>query len=307
MTWDPRSQPLYKYFSYNGLEKTFEKQSLKLSRPSDFNDPLDLFLQEALGMDEAVFLEGLTVAFCEFVSGEIAYDSLRDSPNKYKVIMMNQAIKDDPEIIEKIQEEITNTPIEELYNVEEMRQLTSNIINLLTGLFRNDGVFCSSMDNNNLLMWAHYADQHRGAVVEFTPCAEKDSALRVSREVNYTNVRPSLYQDPIDMITHGLTMTPEESAEQILERLVYTKSTEWAYERERRLHIPRFIPDSEEYATLPFYNEELTSLCVGCRMKYEHRVRAISLAKSINPSVTVYEARIVPREFRLDYLEITDL
>jgi hypothetical protein len=62
---------LYKYVSYYGLEKILENHSLKFSRPSDFNDPLDMFLQEALGMDEADFAEGFKSALFDFIAGDM--------------------------------------------------------------------------------------------------------------------------------------------------------------------------------------------------------------------------------------------
>jgi hypothetical protein len=120
-------------------------------------------------------------------------------------------------------------------------------------------------------MWAHYADQHRGGVVEFTPCIEKDSAFLASREVRYTDVRPVLYKDPIAMIIHGMIMSVDEATESIYDRLVYTKSAEWSYEKEYRLHIPNFIPAGQQYSTLAFYEQELTAIYMGCRMEEEKK------------------------------------
>jgi Protein of unknown function (DUF2971) len=153
-------------------------------------------------------------------------------------------------------------------------------------------------------MWAHYADHHRGAVIELTPCVQKDSALLVSKEINYTDVRLLLYQEPIDMITRGLTTSPKDTAQLIFDRLIYTTSTEWSYEKEYRLTIHSSIPDNREYGTLQFHPEELTALYLGCRMKNADRQRVMELARTINPSVDIFEARIVPREFRLEYVNV---
>ena len=197
-------------------------------------------------------MEDLKSAFCDFVSGDIDYDSLPESPYKTKVVALNQAIKTNPDLGEQIKMEVINTSVTDMYDIDKMRRLMRELVEFFNTLFKNDGIFCSTVDSNNLLMWAHYADQHRGAVVELTPSVERDSALLVSREVHYTEIRPFLYDDPIDMITRGLTMAPEEAAGKIFDRLIYTKSAEWEYEKEWRLHIPRFILDQDSMRRCTF-------------------------------------------------------
>src|SRR5205814_7955126 len=50
--------------------------------------------------------------------------------------------------------------------------------------FRRYGIFCATRTYSNLLMWAHYADKHFGAVMGLLPDSEKDSFLRLIRPVN---------------------------------------------------------------------------------------------------------------------------
>jgi hypothetical protein len=266
-----------------------------------------MFLQEALGMDEADFAEGLRLTFFEFVSGDIDYTTLRLSDRGLKVILMNKVIKADPNLKEVIRAELLNTPIANIYDLDALRKLSQDSLNEIRDSFRNDGILCLTEDSNHLLMWAHYADQHRGAVMKFTPSVEKDSALLVARSVRYSDVRPALYQTPIDIVTHAMTMTIEQSGRKILDDLIYTKSSEWAYEKEYRLHIPGFIKVDEQYSTLQFHAEELTAICVGCRMREQDVARVRSLAKAINPSVRLLQARILPRKFKLDYVAAPDI
>jgi hypothetical protein len=103
MTYYTCPKRLYKYLSCNGLEKTLQNRSLKLSRPTAFNDPSDLFVQEALGMDEIEFLEEIKTSLLEFIFGDIDYDTLRDSPNKHKIVLLNMTFKNNPDAVEKSQ------------------------------------------------------------------------------------------------------------------------------------------------------------------------------------------------------------
>jgi hypothetical protein len=79
--------------SYAGLEKTLVGRSCKLSRPTDFNDPLDMFLQEGLGMDDVEFLEELRTSLFEYLSNELDPASLRESEYKSMIVAINQMLK----------------------------------------------------------------------------------------------------------------------------------------------------------------------------------------------------------------------
>lgn len=87
------------------------------------------------------------------------------------------------------------------------------------------GVLCLSERNDDLLMWAHYADCHKGFVIEFDP--ESDffnqrrgpaDSLRHLRKVKYSHKRPAI--------------TLSETSE---EEFFLTKSDHWKYEAEWRM------------------------------------------------------------------------
>jgi Protein of unknown function (DUF2971) len=247
-------------------------------------------------------LQGMKEAMVEFLASEIDYNALRESPNKAKIIIMNMAFKNArPEDIDNWRRDVLDTPIEEIYDIEKLQCSNDEMIQLIKESFNTDGIFCSTVESNNLLMWAHYADQHRGAVMEFTPSVQKDSMFLASKKVHYTTIRPLLYNAPMDMVVQGIAMPLEKSVERIMDNLVYTKGLEWKYEQEYRLYVPRIIPDEKKYATLQFYPEELTSIIYGCRMSEENKIKITSLAEDINSVVNLFEAHIVPREYRLEY------
>src|SRR5436190_14539415 len=83
---------LLKYTDYEGARRIIVGSSIKLSHPRAFNDPFDMLLTEALGAELEEFLPDLRMAFFEFVSGDIDYNSLRPS-YRDKIILMNQSLK----------------------------------------------------------------------------------------------------------------------------------------------------------------------------------------------------------------------
>ncbi len=284
-----------------GLKATLEHQSFKLSRPSDFNDPIDMYLQETIGQDTKEFLENLKNEFFDYLA-----NGIKDKPSqnpRYSNILnfMHQALDRVPEEQkEKIREELLSTPVEKIYDFDRLRKTNNEATTAINTAFSFDAVFCATTDSNNLLMWAHYADHHRGAVIEYTPNVEKDSAFLDLKPVQYSKERPLPYKDAAAMV-EGLENNPDVTVRAIIEGLVYTKSEEWAYEREYRLFIPRMLRPDQEFATLRFHQEELTGIYFGCRMQDEEMQMVQAAAENINPAVKLYQSIIAPREYGVIY------
>jgi hypothetical protein len=103
------------------------------------------------------------------------------------------------------------------------------------------GILSLSMTADNLLLWAHYAAEHRGLAVEIDPTDREfkrhsvsDRNFELSDRVTYSSVRPKI---------------PE--TDEILFKHFFVKSPEWAYEKEYR--IVRHLKSSlETKAIKPF-------------------------------------------------------
>ena len=293
---------IYKFLSFDGLCKTLGNGTIRLSKPSDFNDPLDIYLQECFGKDGQVFLEEMKEAFQDFIEGEIDLSSLPDSPYKAKIAAIITAHrKASPEQRAKMREQMSRIPIAELYDLKKFEEAEREVISRVYQSSEFDGIFCSTVDFKNLLMWAHYADKHQGAVIEFTPNKEKDSAFLASRKVIYSNERPVLYATAQEMIFSGVGMSTKESGKSILDKLIYTKGRDWEYEQEYRLFVPFCIKPDHAFATQQYHPEELTSVYLGCRMSQQNQEKAIALALTANPLVAIQKASPTPREFGLSF------
>jgi hypothetical protein len=64
---------LYKYTTCAAARVIITNSSIKLSVSRAFNDPFDILLEEALGLEVDDFLRDLMPAFFEIVSGELDY------------------------------------------------------------------------------------------------------------------------------------------------------------------------------------------------------------------------------------------
>ena len=138
--------------------------------------------------------------------------------------------------------------------MKALRDLTPHIRDELTkGLGARIGILSVSVVPDNILMWSHYADQHRGFVIgldESHPVFD----TRRSPDDDFRHFRAVEYRPP----TPGAAMIDLDG-----EDVLIRKAPEWAYEQELRI----LAPVSEAAETLntpegPVYLFPLPSQCV---------------------------------------------
>jgi len=112
------------------------------------------------------------------------------------------------------------------------------------------GIACLSAKNDDLLMWGHYADGHRGFCLEFDASTEPFSkALAVA----YQDTEPEM--SPLDVLDHEA-----DDNERVIRAMLSTKHTCWRYEQEWRL-----IHEQSSVA-FQYPAESLTRLYIGASM-----------------------------------------
>ncbi|MFQ1977485.1 DUF2971 domain-containing protein [Aeromonas veronii] len=113
------------------------------------------------------------------------------------------------------------------------------IVNKIHSLISKYGVVSLSETPINLLMWAHYADEHKGICIGFKPDLfdsldnKRRSIYKIEsylpQKVNYDSIRPQNIDDEAE--------SSKEIQEQARKQLL-TKSNDWMYEKEHRCIIP---------------------------------------------------------------------
>ncbi len=118
---------------------------------------------------------------------------------------------------------------------------------------KNLGVFCASETMESVAMWAHYAANHRGIVIEFdhTSLVDLHGNIRSFR-VEYQKSLPSLhdYREIIEI----------EDTLKFARLFFCRKSSEWKNEKEWRF----FTTPNNSYMDLP--NSSITRIIFGTKM-----------------------------------------
>ncbi|WP_458398213.1 DUF2971 domain-containing protein [Anaerotignum sp.] len=89
------------------------------------------------------------------------------------------------------------------------------------------GISCLSESENSLLMWAHYANNHRGICVEY-------ELMEINKQLGFSPV-PVIYSDE-RVALHSINQeTVEEDTLNVFIKSLTSKSSEWSYEKEWRI------------------------------------------------------------------------
>ena len=190
-------EKFYKYRSMESSENAARTEKVVLhdeiffASPRTFNDPFDLKLSF----------------------------SLTASPQQQREDFLRLSRKYQPNLSETEHQVEANRVVSMPLNADNIATTTTLIQFLHAEALTNVGVFCVSTKRDDILMWSHYADSHRGICLEFDGLSP---LMAQAQRVNYSSKRV-----PINPYT--------DNPETMMKKGLLTKSDHWVYENEWRL------------------------------------------------------------------------
>ena len=151
-----------------------------------------------------------------------------------------------------------NDPFEANYDKKGLRELAKHfddmsgkeIIDYIEKHKYKIGVICFSETKDNLLMWAHYANEHKGALIGFSISSETifenlisphDSSFFMDYCMYLGKCLPIKYRKQplykIDKFDRDYSNVCVEREDRILFEIFQQKSDEWIYEKEHRITL----------------------------------------------------------------------
>ncbi len=214
---------VYKYHKINShLESLFRDKNIWHSPADSFNDPFEF---------KAIITENT-------------------NPEEIKKWFQSTSRKFEEETLDKI---VT------AWMQRDSKEMTEWLNNTCQDVLKKGGVSCFSLRHDNLLMWAHYGDYHRGVCLEFN--VEHDQTFfKDVLAVNYKEEYPK-----IDFIGNPKHAIPE---------IITNKSIHWQYEEEYR-------SCKKVHGAIPFNPEALRSVIFGCRVDELTIERNIQMIKDV--------------------------
>jgi hypothetical protein len=146
------------------------------------------------------------------------------------------------------------------------------------------GVTCFCKVRADILMWAHYADKHKGLCFEF------DGSVNCKF---FGEAQQVQYEDYTPLVLLG------DDSSKMMERIILTKSKHWSYEQEYRIIKPNMAGQKSDYP-----DALLTGIIFGCMMGEIERQLVRQWVKEGNCCVAFFEAKPKTNEFGLDIVRV---
>ena len=240
---------IYKYTSVESAISILKNESVRLTNPKNFNDPYDCNFDQDVKDKKKIdkLLENYYVlkAFDQLVSDE----KIKVKDNTSKIVL--SVIRMEMEIMRVLLRKRPffsrilgfnfllnilykfNGNIKQLVD-EELKKIDDFIQKGLIEIKSSIGISCFSKKNNSILMWSHYAAEHKGFCIKynlskhFIKQAENDQHEHMYlKKIKYSDEKTSI-----------LTYT-------IKSDLAFaTKKKDWEYENEVRLIV--YNPNNED-------------------------------------------------------------
>lgn len=256
--------------------------NLRWSSPLRFNDPFDTPREMAFGVKPIDITKALEHRLKELVRSPPA-DASRLQP---KVRLIVEAARHaPPEARSGFVSAITQGFAGQQPSGASLDELRA----IWRGFIPDFRILCLTEDPASASMWNHYADELKGAVLEFACVDELDSPWLVARPVTYATRAEDMFS--AGELADILLMPQREAQAAILDWATFRKSPEWSNEKEWRVVSSKRATGVGDYTDFSFHPAELSAIYLGPRMPTADREALIAATRSF-PRVRVVQVEI---------------
>jgi hypothetical protein len=156
---------------------------------------------------------------------------------------------------------------------------------------KNVQMFCMSTSREHPLLWAHYAEGHRGACVQLDP---RKAPFMFADDVQYA-------QEPPEII-----LPSEADPRVVLRDLVFTKGLDWEYEHEARVLRYALSPNSDlgvhwngQLAIAS--HEAVCGITLGASISPENQEAVLNMARRRATPLPVWKSRPHEEQFAFEF------
>lgn len=280
----------YKFMPVETALAVLQSSSLRYSAPSRFNDPFDHQVSFSFPFTEQEFSDELMREIARIVYDDSV--EIRNPTLFGQVTLMLRGTRD------KVSRSQLLSGL--LHGAVESGQLfKGNEIafnDLLTAHLANSRVLCVTEELDNVVMWAHYAAEHKGVCIRLQCIDELDNTLLAARPVKYTNVCPAF--PPLRDYIRNLTgEAPIDFAPLVYNEAAYVKHKNWEYEREWRIHVPPGLGYSDWRENPRVFG----ALYLGCRISVQDAQKLIRVVETQMPHMEIYQVAPSRKYFGMEH------
>jgi hypothetical protein len=289
----------FKYFKADTLKLVLQSHRLKWSAPTLFNDPFDHQATLKFGFSEGQFVAELARVLEQIVYGDPPPELVRRTQLgvRYASLRGTPIARDRDRFLNLVAEAAATVGL-------RLANYRSQFNELLVQQLAHSRVFCITEAHDNVVMWSHYADEHRGAVLKLNCVDEIDDNLLAAKSVTYTNEFPSFVT--VEEWVGHLAGTFFLDYSTLFWESAYLKHSDWSYEREWRVHIP-LMPYEDPGDGTSLYEKDVRcfgAMYFGCRMTNENKQELLGLRDREFPDMPVFEMVKAKEAFELESVQV---
>lgn len=286
----------YKYTTTSTAELVLKHKSLRWSSPLIFNDIEECqftpFTEEQFLRSAETYKKILE----QCANGCLIFDLSKFSEQTRLLINAIAMCKRNGTTVPSFSEEL-------LMNHGRMHR---DYIN--KGLLNCFRILCVTSTFDNQLMWAYYADQHYGCVIELDRVyMEKPHQLREGKVRYHENIEP--LSNPLDMFLYGET---PEVKELMVKDIIFSKRSNWDHEEEYRfmfsenfgqisikldMQTNKFETTAENqaensYSDVPISKDSIKSIIFGARTSSEEIEKIVRIVSEQEFDCKLYQMKM---------------
>ncbi|MBM3531066.1 MAG: DUF2971 domain-containing protein, partial [Alphaproteobacteria bacterium] len=239
--WLHDREYFYKYLTAATAKTVLKTRQLRLSHPALFNDPFDLQFDLHVGFD----MQSIKPRALEML-WNVTYEGYPVAAGT----LFGHLLAAQREKFPRLTREEFNKEFGEAFDlgIDNMRRYLPEYQSETRAIADKITVLCLTEKHDDILMWSHYADCHKGVVLEFRCLPHLDSAMGAAQAVTYSKEMPTLFDEEflVNLLAGRTMMDPAE----IAKKQILTKADRWSYEKEWRLYLPHRTSTTHSFLSL---------------------------------------------------------
>jgi hypothetical protein len=289
----------YKYTSAETAKKVLTSSKFRYSSPLIFNDPFDNHAGMHIDFDIGDFVNLFFNRLEEIVLAP--EDPVFEDYNDYsKATMMMRAMRE-THGFPKTRAIETMGPIVQSI-ADKMKETHEELTKSWERDIARMRMFCVSEEFDNIQMWSHYADYHKGVVIKLkvAETAAEDDPLWLARRVNYIpKALPLFGHARVDEIL-GIRKFEFNS---LYDMFAYSKFDIWHSEKEWRFFNLENEPDELYYSDYEFRFDKIDTIIFGCRCPEDDIAEIKRIALHKKNDIVFLKAIQHPYEYKLNFIQ----
>jgi hypothetical protein len=290
-------EQFYKYVTPSTALKIIQGRRLRWSSPVLFNDPFDHQSGFAWNFSADDFYAEL-VKWIEHAVYDVEQYTPTQESSATKMVSLLRQRRPPREKFREFAAAIMAQSYSQLF-----QQQTARLNDEVTRFLLDSKVLCLSKVHDNVVMWAHYAQSHQGAVFKLRRLEHLDHQFLIAQPVEYT-IDPARYASLQEYAHHLVGLESFDPAPRIWS-LAYRKHVDWSYEREWRVHVPLMGT-----SRAPWYYDEgetqelFEAVYLGCRASDDFSREILAARNAYLPKMDIYRAETVGPTMQLRFEKI---